>query len=140
MQDAMKLGLLSVFISSKLLNTEKPRHTIKWLGKYLRIGKKYTNEKCIPNWTFRNHYWERYHSRLKVEVPTMVNNQKQIITFIHHDNLPVPSQIPIKSHLIQMIKKSNINSEHIVDAIAKENGCEDIFQHHDVWILNVQAI
>ena len=45
-----------------------------------------------------------YHSRLKVKVPTMANNKKEIITFIH-DNLPVPSPIPIKSDLIQMIKK-----------------------------------
>ena len=64
-----------------------------------------------------------YHSRLKVKVPSMANKKEEIITFMQDNNLPVPSPILIKSVLIRIIKEANITSEHIVDAIAKDNGC-----------------
>ena len=71
-----------------------------------------------------------YHSQLKIKVPNMSNKKEEILKFMHDNYLQLPSPIPIKYVLIQIIREANKLPEYIVDVIAKEKAMSCYVYHH----------
>ena len=63
-----------------------------------------------------------YHSGFVQKIPTMNTLKADMIAFMKSNNITIPNLLPIKTVLLDLIKKKNIEKEFVINKMAEEAG------------------